>query len=292
MEKLVEIFPNELTFSSSKNKSFLESKIKVKNLTNKYVIFKLFNNNANLYSVKPSKSFLPPKETKEIYIKRFSKEVFRKPEIFMLMFYSIDKIINNNDEVKEALNSKLFKPETKQECMISVVINDDENIIDPAHIYKENDLVDDQNDIHLYKKRIADLKNEYNKTNNNIIQLEKILEVIKTQRQLKNEKDRAIGRYENKDKSGLNIIKNNVIIIAIILLGLIFGANLANKYNKLFLPKKRIIKQIIINQSDNFIDNKIDEINIKLNKASLINGDFLNWKFLIVLYLCMFGFIV
>ena len=78
------------------------------------------------------------------------------------------------------------------------------------------------------------LRKDYEKTNQNIIQLEKLLEAIKAQKQLKNEKEMAISRKRNK---ALNIsykINNNIILISIILLGLIFGDNLANKYNKLF----------------------------------------------------------
>ena len=53
--------------------------------------------------MKPSKSFIPPKETKDIHIKRFCKEensLIAGKEEFLLIFYTINKIINNNDEAK------------------------------------------------------------------------------------------------------------------------------------------------------------------------------------------------
>ena len=303
MEKLVEIFPNPLKLIPSKNSPYLESKLNLKNLTNNYVIFKIFNSNSKIYSAKPSKSFIPPKESKNINIKRFTKEEMssnKGKEQFLLLFYTIDKIINNNDEVKEAFDSKLFNPESKQESLISVIINDNtkDNTINSENIYNENDLNevgdDEQKEIKIYENLIDNLKNEYNKTNQKIVELEKILEVIKTQKQLKDQKDKAISLTRNDNKKNHDKIQNNIILISIILLGLVFGANIACKYNKFFVHKKRIIKQIIINKSENYIENKINEINnIKpIHKIGYIDKDFLTWKFFIALYLCFLEFII
>ncbi len=135
--------------------------------------------------------------------------------------------------------------------MISVIINGDikDNAINSENIYNENDLNevgdDEQKEIKIYDRLINNLRNEYNKTNQNIVDLEKMLEVIQTQKKLKNEKDKAISVTRRFDKKNYDKIQNNIILISIILLGLVFGANLACKYNKVFIQKKRIIKQII-----------------------------------------------
>jgi hypothetical protein len=301
MENLVEIFPNPLNLTITKNTTYLESKLNLRNLTNNYIIFKVFNNNGKIYSAKPSKSFIPPKETKSIQIKRFTKEDFsskKEGEQFLLLFFSIDKIINNNDEVKEAFESKLYNPESKQESMISVVITDNENNQNKNEIiYDENDLNevgnDNQKELNIYNNLIDNLKKEYNKTNQNIVQLENLLEVIKTQIKLKNEKDKAISTSKAKNKDISNKTINNLVLISIIILGLIFGANLACKYNKLFVYKPRIIKQIILNPSENYIQNKINEINhIKINKGNIFEGDFLTWRFFIAIYLLCLQFII
>jgi hypothetical protein len=184
--------------------------------------------------------------------------------------------------------------------LISVIINDDikDNAINSENIYNENDLNevgdDEQKEIKIYENLIDNLKNEYNKTNQKIVELEKILEVIKTQKQLKDQKDKAISLTRNDNKKNHDKIQNNIILISIILLGLVFGANLACKYNKFFVHKKRIIKQIIINKSENYIENKINEINnIKpIHKIGYIDKDFLTWKFFIALYLCFLEFII
>ena len=214
------------------------------------------------------------------------------------MFYSIDKIINNNDEVKEAFDSKLYKPESEQETMISVIINDNaqNNVINSENIYNENDLNevgdDAQKEIKIYNNLIDNLRNEYNKSNQKIVELEKILELIKTQKQLKSQKEKAIIISKTNNNYSKKI-QNNIILISIILLGLIFGANLACKYNSIFSKKRTLIKQIIINKSENFIQNKIKEINnLKTNQTIYIDRDFLTWKFFIALYLCFLGFII
>lgn len=290
MEKLVEIFPNPLNLTPTKNTQYIESKLNIKNLTNNYVIFKIFNNNTNIYSVKPSKSFIPPKERKDIYIKRFTKEEITTKKCkdqFLFIFYSIDKIISNNDEVKDAFNSKIYNESSEQKIIISVTINN-ENEVDSENIYD-----DDQNEIKIYKEMIENMRKEYDEANQNIIKLEKLYEVIKNQNKLLEEKRKAVSSNKKKNLNNLNKSYNNIILISIILLGLIFGANLASKYNKLFVYKPRIIKQIIINQSENYIQNKINEINNQYNKKLLdINSDFLTWRFFLVLYLICLAFIM
>jgi len=290
MEKLVEIFPNPLNLTPTKNTQYIESKLNIKNLTNNYVIFKIFNNNTNIYSVKPSKSFIPPKERKDIYIKRFTKEEITTKKCkdqFLFIFYSIDKIISNNDEVKDAFNSKIYNESSEQKIIISVTINN-ENEVDSENIYD-----DDKNEIKIYKEMIENMRKEYDEANQNIIKLEKLYEVIKNQNKLLEEKRKAVSSNKKKNLNNLNKSYNNIILISIILLGLIFGANLASKYNKLFVYKPRIIKQIIINQSENYIQNKINEINNQYNKKLLdINSDFLNWRFFLVLYLICLAFII
>jgi len=301
MEKLVEIFPNQLRLSPSKNSTFVESKIKIKNLSDSYIIYKIFSNNQGIYTVKPSKSFIPPKETKDIHIKRFCKEEYSLnagKEVFLLIFYTINKIINNNDEAKEAFDSKLYNHASKQEAVIPVIFNDNNNDDTvQENKYNEKDLneIGDnvQKEIKIYTNLIDNLKNEYKKINDNIINLEKLFDMIKTQIQLMNEKYKALKISKNNYKNNFNEIRNNLILISVILLGLIFGANLACKYNGFFFHKKRIIKQIIINQSENFIEKKINEINgIKANKFIFVDRDFLNGKFFLALYLFLLIFVI
>ena len=95
------------------------------------------------------------------------------------------------------------------------------------------------------------------------MELEKILEVIKTQKQLKSEKEKAIALNKDKDNNDNFKINKKIILITIILLGLIFGANLATKYNNFFYPKPNIIKEAILNQNQN--ENLIERNNSETN---------------------------
>ena len=301
MEKLVEIFPNQLRLSPSKNSTFVESKIKIKNLSDSYIIYKIFSNNKGIYTVKPSKSFILPKETKDIHIKRFCKSEYSSnagKEAFILIIYTINKIINNNDEAKEAFDSKLYNHASKQEAVIPVIFNDNNNDDTvQENKYNENDLneIGDnvQKEIKIYTNLIDNLKNEYKKINDNIINLEKLFDMIKTQIQLMNEKYKALKISKNNYKNNFNEIRKNLILISVILLGLIIGANLACKYNDFFFHKKRIIKQIIINQSENFIEKRINEINnINTNKSMFVDRDFLTGKFFLALYFFLLIFVI
>jgi hypothetical protein len=73
-ENLVEVFPEPLVLISSKISNQLESNLNIKNLTNDYVIFKIYNNQPSKYTVKPSTSFLSPMETKSVSVKTFKNE--------------------------------------------------------------------------------------------------------------------------------------------------------------------------------------------------------------------------
>ena len=64
--------------------------------------------------------------------------------------------------------------------------------------------------MNIYNNLIDNLKKEYNKTNQNIVQLENVLEAIKIQIKLKNEKDRAISTSKAKNKDISNKTINNL----------------------------------------------------------------------------------
>ena len=94
----------------------------------------------------------------------------------------------------------------------------------------------------------------------------------------------------NKDKDNNENFKINkkIILITIILLGLIFGANLATKYNNFFYPKSNIIKEAILNQNqnENLIERNNSEINITKNESNY-GGKILSAKFFLILLLCL-----
>ena len=239
---IVSVYPDPLIISQSSSSNFLESKLNLKNLTNDYVIFKLFNNQHSLYSAKPSTSFIPPKETAEIAIKRFKKEVDQTrqgKDKFLLIFYTINKVINDNEEAKEAYKEKLYNEESEQKTMISVLFKD-QDIDESTYTYVDNTLEEAGDDyikgIKAYSETNEKLRKESNSINEKIRDLEKTLEMIKNQKTLRNIKNIAM----REDKSKNKIEGNNlsiILFICIALLGLLIGANIANGFNYFFQKK-------------------------------------------------------
>ena len=276
---LVEIYPDPLILIQSSKLNYLESKLNFRNLTNEYIIFKVFNNQRSLYSAKPSSSFIPPTETTSITIKRFKKEenlseIEQGKDKFLLIFYIINKVINSNEEAKEAFKSKLYKEDSKQEAIISIMIKESEDTPDPD-IDPEDDRKGTNSMEDNYAKGIEKLRIESNKINNNIKEMENMLEMVKVQKELKNEKDKALSDYRKLNKSNIEGFAN-IVMISIILLGLLVGANLAKGYNSMFKGKPVLNKEVIINKSENYINQKINE-DIDINDKEIkINKDIKN----------------
>ena len=272
---IVEIYPEPLILFQSPNSDYLESKLYFHNLTNEYIIFKLYNNQQSLYKAKPSTSFIPPKETVNVLIKRFKREknitkIETSKDKFLVIFHTINKVITNNEEAKDAFRSKIYKEDSKQENMISIVIEEKNETPEPPTKKKYN--IDDINNIgddyikgiDIYNDLNEDLKNEINKLNENIKEGEKILEMIKKNKKFQEEKRNALKENKNS-KKGDSL--NNILLICIILIGLLIGANLANGYHNLFYKSPFNKKEeIVINQSENSMDEKINEPNKKIKR--------------------------
>lgn len=242
--KIVSVYPDPLILTKQRNSNYYESKLNLLNLTNEYIIFKLYNNQQILYSAKPSTSFIPPKETTNVLIKRFAKDESKSPQNdkFLLRIYTINKIINNDDEAKDAFKSKLYNEKSLQESYLIIVLKeqekkDNDNFLTSESTYNENKLENIREDydkgIKIYYDLNEKLRNESNEINQRIKELENRIESIKSHQELKNEKDRAIlnPKSKNQNKKGYN---KKIIIIGLALLGLIIGANLANITNYLY----------------------------------------------------------
>jgi hypothetical protein len=239
--KIVSIYPDPLILIKQRNSNFYESQLNLTNLTNEYVIFKLYNNQQILYSAKPSTSFIRPKETTNVLIKRFSTDESQSSsgkDKFFIKLYNINKIINDNNEAKEAFKSKIYNENSKQESMIFIVLKEqdqeNEKFITPEISYNEDQLEkigdDYENGIKIYDNLNEKLRNESNLINQKIKELENRIGSIKNHQELKNEKDRAILNTKDKNKNNPSFNKQ-IIIVTLFLLGLILGANIANFSN-------------------------------------------------------------
>ena len=267
---IVSVYPDPLIISQSSSSNYLESKLNISNLTKDYVIFKIYNNQHLLYSAKPSTSFIPPKETAEIAIKRFKKEGDQSKtgkDKFLLVFYTINKVINDNEEAKEAFKSKIYNENSEQKTMISVLLKEQDFENESTLTYVDSVLEDVGDDydkgIKAYTDSNEKLRKQSNSINEKIRDLEKTLEMIKSQKKLKSEKDMAMKEDKSRFKSeGGNF--SRILIIGLVLLGLLIGANLANGYNRLFKKDKNVVIQINENS-------KIYNEEIKMNETVKTN---------------------
>lgn len=69
----IDVFPSEILLRKQLDQDNFEGKVNLTNLTNKYIIFKVYINQSNIYSVHPSTSYLPPLSNTDILVKRQSK---------------------------------------------------------------------------------------------------------------------------------------------------------------------------------------------------------------------------
>lgn len=258
---IVEVFPDPLIISQNSKSNYLESQLNLSNLTNEFVIFKIYNNQRELYSAKPSTSFIGPKEKTIVTIKRFKKgeqPTRAGKDKFLLIFYTINKVITDKEEAKEAFKLKLYNESSKQESMISIILDENENNLEQTYTYDESVLQDIGDDyikgIKAYTDLNEKLRKQSNTINHKIKEMENALGMIKTQKQLKNDKDKAISSNNNKNKSGDNNLAQ-IFLVCLMLLGLLIGANIAKGYNKLLYGKKNIknVDEILINKNDNII---------------------------------------
>ncbi len=238
---LASVFPDPLVMTQSNNANHCESLLSISNLTNEYLIFKIYNNQHSLYSAKPSTSFVPPKGNVKVKIKRYKKEgnnELNGKDKFLLIFYTINKVIDDNEEAREAFSSKIYNNNSKQETLISIILKDEEvDDIDSILTYNESILDDIGDDyikgIKIYNDLNENLKKQTNSYNEKIKNIEKTIEMIKMQKHLKNEKDKAMKDNRNKaDSDNIDFFK--IILVCLILLGLMIGANIAKGYNMMF----------------------------------------------------------
>lgn len=250
---LVSIFPDPLIINQFSSSNNYESNLNLTNNTNSYVVYKIKCNKNKLYTIKPGTSFIPPKETVNVLIKRFEKEEDKSKmdkDKLLLIFYTINKVINNNDEAKEAFKTNIFNEDSKQETKISIILQDQEPEEPKPKVFDniKNSLKSNITSYETVLENVGDnydegikefnvlneeLRKEGNTINQKIKDYENILKMIETQKKLKNDKDNAMKDNKSLNKSGG---KNNIRILAlcIALLGLLTGANLANIYNLFF----------------------------------------------------------
>ena len=229
----VEVFPNELSIDlSQENKT---PSLNLKNITDKCILYKFLINTRGVLIAKPPTSFIKPFQSIPIEIKilnyNLQIEEYKKTKL-LIMFIKSDEEIKTVEQAKEKF--KKLKKETKEIEKQEILVNlnvvggvEDSNINQEENENNKNNNLEEKITYVNYRE----LKNELDSKNNDIkknleIQRKKLENLISQEN-----KSNYIGN-KGKRKKYYNL--DNLIMIFIILIGLIIGANFACGYNKLF----------------------------------------------------------
>jgi hypothetical protein len=71
--KYLEIFPNKIVLSKTFDQNFYEARLNLTNLTNQYLVFKVYINKNTIYSANPSTSFIKPQDSVVVNVKRLER---------------------------------------------------------------------------------------------------------------------------------------------------------------------------------------------------------------------------
>jgi hypothetical protein len=73
--KYLDVFPEKIYLKKILEQSYHEGRVTLTNITDKFVIYKVYINQNSIYSVNPSTSFIPPRGTVTVFIKRLNKVI-------------------------------------------------------------------------------------------------------------------------------------------------------------------------------------------------------------------------
>lgn len=248
--KIVSINPEtiELNLPSSNSDSESDScfNLSLENLSDSFVIYKAFINKKSLILVKPSFSFIPPLQTISLSIKPLETDPSlyqADPLKLLLIFLPSPSTINSIEQAKQIFQQKKEDQNQRQESIIDIKINSifDNNNNERKSIKKQK--VVKERDIYFYIEKYTKMKNklsiEEGKIQKNIEDKNKEL-LDKKKKFLKEIENAELPKDKNKNKKRVkpyNKMFDFIIIMIIVLIGLVIGANLANGVNKLFKRK-------------------------------------------------------
>ena len=236
-KNFAKVEPNPLSLIISKDsQNKIPYNITIQNLTDKYLIFGLLINTKGILLAKPAISYILPNLDISVEINiiknNLSLDEYKKTKIVVI-------IIPYNEEIKSVEQAKnLFqilkrKEIDKQEIFIDLNFAQEE-IIDTDIINNNTNITNNDNDNNNEEKIL--FTNYTNIRSQLMAKKEEILKNLQINRKklenLMEQKSTIIEKTKQKIKKKYNF--DNLIMVSIILLGLIFGANFAILYNKLF----------------------------------------------------------
>jgi len=249
----VEEFPNPLDIYRKNENEYFEASITLKNITNNYLIFKVYINKVDanqksIYVPKPSTSFIKPNDYVKIKVNRYYNKAIEENnnsnnDKFLIKIHSIEKVVNSNDEAKEIIKNKIYDEKKEQNLFININVKNDykKNLIDLKNSSLGNNFnIDTELDVSKLNDKSV-IMNEINKLKQHIFNQESINKNM--EEQLKNlennkilmEKKNRVTTSNEKSFSNKKDDFNLLFIISFVMLSIVFGGYLSkikNSFNK------------------------------------------------------------
>lgn len=209
-ENILEEYPNPLIVQKLSDSTYQDSSIYLTNKINKYVIYKVYMNlNPPLYSIKPSTGFIKPKESVTLTVKRFYKPTNTKTNTrdkCLIVYNPVDKVITSKEEAKEMFKNKLVNEEDKKEIMVYFEVDNEikgnSESAAPIMSFEEINQSECRNEtsVEHCEEKNKQFKNEIRRIESNISELEKQLENLMKNKELKMLKEKAIKPINSNQK--------------------------------------------------------------------------------------------
>ena len=230
-----EVSPNPLPIEISNNNTEKKKPILIlKNITKKYLLYKFLINTKSVLLAKNPTAFIKPSQSLSIEINILNNnlplEEYNKTKL-LIMFVKSDEEIRSIDQAKKMF--KKIKKENSEETEIQEVL------VNLNIIYEENDTnleqnsdIENKEDEKITYINYAQLKTELNLKNNEVI---KNLEIQRKRLETLVSQDKKYNNnIKNQGKRKKYYNMDNLILVFIIFIGLIIGANFACGYNRVF----------------------------------------------------------
>lgn len=250
--KYVEEFPNPLDIYRKNENEYFEASITLKNITNNYLIFKVYINKVganqkSIYVPKPSTSFIKPNDFVKIKVNRYYNKAIEENnnlnnDKFLIKIHSIEKVVNSNEEAKEIIKNKIYDEKKEQNLFININVKNDykKNLIDLKSSLENKFNIETELDVSKLNDKSV-IMNEINKLKQHIFNQESInknmeeqLKNLENNKILMEKKNRVTTSNEksfSKKKEGFNLL----FIISFVMLSIVFGGYLSkvkNSFNK------------------------------------------------------------
>ena len=227
-EELVEEYPNPIIVHRLSETTFQDSSIYLTNKSNQYIVFKVYmNHHPPVYSLKPATSFLKPKDSITLTLKKLFKPSNSDPnskDKCLIIYYPVDKVVASNDEVKEMFKNKTLSEKNKHEILVSIEVDNEVKIDNGKPEITEEEInqeecVNETSVDNLFQKN-QKFKDDIRRTETTICDLERQLENVMKNKELKIQKEKAI-QPMNTNK-GAKIQKGNSLTFVVFLVLICF----------------------------------------------------------------------